>query len=485
MRPGRLLRSMALLLPGGRALAAPASWHASPPRKLVGGVYEREHTFRVPVDWAAEKGETMDVFVRELTSAKVEAQRDAAPALMFCQGGPGFASPRPSLPASGWLAAALGEHRVLLLDQRGTGRSGAATPALLRRLGAGAAPYLAKMRADSIACDMECVRKALLGDGKLGLLGQSYGGFVMLAYLSRFADHADRCLFTCGLAPMTVGAEDVYRATAQRMVTRTLRFYQRYPDDVANVRRVARFLSTAPQPLPSGGTLTPRRFQMLGLMLGSASGMENLHWLLETAWEVPPGDASPSELSDVFLRAVDAQQAAFETNPVYWLMHESIYADGAGTSTKWAAQRGTATNWAAQRVLAADARFSLESQLEDDSQPVQFTGECVFSWMADDFVGLAPLAGLAEDLARREWTEPLYDLAALAGVAARVPVAALVSYDDVYVERTFSEAAAAVLGPAAKLWVTNEFQHSGLRDDGARVFETLLKMSKDEISLPS
>jgi hypothetical protein len=305
----------------------------------------------------------------------------------------------------------------------------------------------------------------------------------MLSYLSRFAEHADRCLFTCGLAPVTVGADDVYRATAQRMVRRTARFYERYPDDVARVRRIARFLAAAPQPLPSGGTLTPRRFQMLGLMLGSAAGMENLHWLLETAWEVPPGaadgaagSASPGELADAFLRAVDAQQAAFETNPVYWLLHESIYADGAGA----------ATNWAAQRVLAADARFSLDAQLADDSpQPVQFTGECVFAWMADDFSALAPLAGLADELARREWAAPLYDLAALEGVAARVPVAALVAYDDVYVERDFSEATAAVLGPAAKLWVTNEFQHSGLRDDGARIFETLLKMSKDEISLPS
>ena len=35
------------------------------------------------------------------------------------------------------------------------------------------------------------------------------------------------------------------------------------------------------------------------------------------------------------------------------------------------------------------------------------------------------------------------------------------------------------------LWVTNEFQHSGLRDDGEKIFETLLMMCNGEISLPS
>ena len=74
----------------------------------------------------------------------------------------------------------------------------------------------------------------------------------------------------------------------------------------------------------------------------------------------------------------------------------------------------------------------------------------------------------------------------LRGIAERVPIAALVSYDDIYVERHFSEETAALLGREhCKLWVTNEFQHSGLGDDGERVFETLLRMSDDEISLPS
>ena len=47
-----------------------------------------------------------------------------------------------------------------------------------------------------------------------------------------------------------------------------------------------------------------------------------------------------------------------------------------------------------------------------------------------------------------------------------------------------SEQTAALLGGRARLWITNEFQHSGLRDDPS-VFERLLAMSKGEVAIPS
>src|SRR5262249_33725554 len=45
------------------------------------------------------------------------------PYLVFLQGGPGFEAARPTSPPSGWMKRALADFRVLLLDQRGTGRS--------------------------------------------------------------------------------------------------------------------------------------------------------------------------------------------------------------------------------------------------------------------------------------------------------------------------------------------------------------------------
>ena len=59
--------------------------------------------------------------------------------------------------------------------------------------------------------------------------------------------------------------------------------------------------------------------------------------------------------------------------------------------------------------------------------------------------------------------------------------------DDIYVERAFSEDTSRMLGAdgrSASLWVTNEIQHSGLRDE-PRVFERLLAMAKGELAIPS
>src|ERR1700754_1264285 len=89
-----------------------------------------DHVLEVPLDHAAPDGRTIEVFAREVVAAGRE--HDDLPWLLFLQGGPGGKSPRPAAGA-GWLGHATRTHRVLLLDQRGTGRS---TP-LTRRSVAG------------------------------------------------------------------------------------------------------------------------------------------------------------------------------------------------------------------------------------------------------------------------------------------------------------------------------------------------------------
>src|SRR5580692_4543869 len=88
---------------------------------LVPGLVLTEHTIEVPLDHADPTGEHIEVFAREV------AHPDGLdrPYLLFLQGGPGFEAPRPTgVPFSpGWLERALAEFRVIMLDQRGTGRS--------------------------------------------------------------------------------------------------------------------------------------------------------------------------------------------------------------------------------------------------------------------------------------------------------------------------------------------------------------------------
>ena len=78
---------------------------------------EREH--RVPLDHAQPDGPSITVFTREV-AAPDGLDR---PYLLFLQGGPGFEATRPTSPPSGWMSRAIADYRVLLLDQRGTGRS--------------------------------------------------------------------------------------------------------------------------------------------------------------------------------------------------------------------------------------------------------------------------------------------------------------------------------------------------------------------------
>ena len=454
---------------------------------LPGDLLVRDHFLAVPLDHSDPDGSSkIDLFVRELVQAS-KASDEQLPCLVYLQGGPGFPSGRPTCPPSGWQKAALAQNtRVLLLDQRGTGRSTPVTAQSLAALGSPAdqAAYLTHFRADSIVEDCEAIRRELAGGRKLTLLGQSFGGFCILTYLSTHPESIERALFTFGLAPVGKAADEVYTATYKRMVERNRRFYARYPQDIELIRGMAKALHATPQELPRGGTLTVRRLLQLGLLLGSASGFESLHDLLELARNADGTLAAP--LPDTFLLAVEAAQQQFETNPIYWLLHESIYCDGPAATS---GPEGGATHWAAERVQnALGADWDYTSRLEEGAEPINLTGEMVYSWMGEDYAWLRNLKPVAEILAAKDDWPKLYNPTKLSDEACP-PVAACVSYEDIYVEREFSEATARMLGPKgrmrAKLWITNEFQHSGLRDQPKEVFERLMAMAKGEVAIPS
>ena len=73
----------------------------------------------MPLDHSRADGPRITIFTREVAAP----DGGDRPYLLFLQGGPGFEATRPTSPPTGWMKRALADYRVLLLDQRGTGRS--------------------------------------------------------------------------------------------------------------------------------------------------------------------------------------------------------------------------------------------------------------------------------------------------------------------------------------------------------------------------
>jgi pimeloyl-ACP methyl ester carboxylesterase len=418
------------------------------------GLVLTDHEVEVPLDHAAPDGEQITVFAREVVAPRKRDQD--LPWLVFLQGGPGARSPRP-VNRSGWLGRALAEHRVLLLDQRGTGRSTPATRQTLTSRGGAAeqARYLRHFRADSIVRDAELLRHALVGaDGRWSLLGQSYGGFVALTYLSLAPQRLDKVLIAGGLPPLDRGPDDVYRATLERVRQRYERLVARYPDDGGRLDAVADHLASNDVHLPSGDLLTVARLQSLGVALGYSDGLEKVHYLLETAWAGGSADEPSGELSDEFLATVEAA-TAFVDRPLYAVLHESIYC------------QGHASGWSAQRVVDGLPEFSAAAR------PLLLTGEMVLPELVRGNWAVAPLAEAADLLAAYDDWPALYDRDVLA--ANEVPVAAVIYHEDMYVEHAFSVETAARVGNL-RWWSTSELGHDGLRND-ANVLDRLLDMA--------
>ncbi|MEU6549545.1 alpha/beta fold hydrolase [Streptomyces sp. NPDC046915] len=425
------------------------------------GVVLTDHRFTVPLDHTDPAGETIELYAREVVASD-KADRDL-PWLVYLQGGPGFGANR-FIGKQAWLGRALEDHRVLLLDQRGTGHS---TPlnrqTLPLRGGRDAqAGHLARFRADSIVRDCELIRPRLTGGAPWTVLGQSFGGFCTVTYLSLAPEGLSTAVITGGLPALDAHADDVYRAAYPRMERKVTAHYDRYPQDLERARRIADHLLTHDVVLPNGYRLTVEAFQSLGILLGTGDGSHRLHHLLEDAFVRTPHGW---ELSDAFQEEVQGQ-LSYAGHPLYALVHEACYGQG---------DRPTA--WAAERVRAEFPQFDAAKALAGDT-PLLFTGETVHPWTFDCDPALRPLRETAELLAARTDWPPLYDPARLA--ANEVPAVAAVYHDDMYVDTAHSlRTARAIRG--LRTWVTDEFEHDGLRVGAPRVLDRLLAMARDEV----
>lgn len=422
------------------------------------GVSYRQHYFQLPLDYREPQGETLTVFAREV----VDLARDNAslPWLVYFQGGPGFPSPRTDA-SSGWLKRALQQYRVLLLDQRGTGLSTPLTHQTLHHLTAQQqVDYIRHFRADNIVRDAEAIRTQL-GIDKWAILGQSFGGFCALTYLSFYPDSLSRAYITGGVPSLTRHADDVYRATYQRVLDKNTAFFAQFPSAQQRCAEISDHLRNNNVKLANGQTFTVEQFQQIGINLGQSNAHLPMYYLLESAFV---DTAQGKQLSAGFLQAMLTEQT-YQTNPIYAFLHEPIY------------NQGHASHWSAHRIRnEAYPEFNYSSD-----KPFLFTGEMVYPWMFDQMQSLLSLKPAAEALAAKTDWPALYNLEQLS--KNTVPVACAVYADDMYVEMDFSRETLKGI-TNSRAWITNEYEHNGLRADGERILGKLIDMAEQIAQLP-
>ena len=426
----------------------------------------REHTLDVPWDWFNDSGsDELTIYAREI----VPSGGEDFPALVYLQGGPGHHCSRPigardlggRFSVGGWIAEALKQYRVILIDQRGTGRSTPVDQYSLANLGTTAqqqAEYLQCLRADSIIADCEALREALEIE-RWTAYGQSFGGFCVLTYLSTAPQSLDAALLTGGLAGLT-DIDTIYRATYAKTAVRCQQLYRQFPAVEQTVREVSAHLQQQPEYLPDGSLLTPVRLRGVGLDLGRGQGLYALRELFYEPFVTVGGQR---RLSAQFLSQV-AAAITFDGAPLYAVLHESIYGGAVPGLTG-------ATDWSAQRLREELPGFSATADPQATSAPFYLTGEHIHREFFDHDPALRPFAEVAELLATKtDWT-PLYDPQVLR--ENTVPTAAAAYVDDIFVPLELSlNTAQTVRG--LQPWVTNSFHHNGVGEDGSGVFKRLL-----------
>ncbi|MDR0989833.1 MAG: alpha/beta hydrolase [Propionibacteriaceae bacterium] len=397
---------------------------------LVPGLWVTDHTIKVPLEWGDESWGTINFFYREVTDPN--RRGDDLPLLLFLPDGPGRPSPRPT-PELAWLRQAVEHYRVILPDPRGTGRSSLIDGEDIARFDdpAEAAWYLGRFLADAVVRDLEHLRIKVLGGRRWTTLGDGYGGFLTLTYLSQHPAAFEGGLINGGVPGLPASASDVCRASFARVEHLSRQFYRRYPADQPITASIVERLSDGDVVLPNGDPLTVSRFQHSAGDLTATGSFERLHWRLDSAF------ARTSRLSDQFLYDVMNQTAGADI-PLFSVLRELIYGSGANGPI----------NWAADRELERHPEFA------PDAKPLLFFGDQVFPWMFDDIYELRPFKPAVDVLMQQVTWPRLYDANQLA--ANEVPLECVVYWDGRSGDAPTQLETLQGIGNV-NVWVTNEF----------------------------
>jgi len=276
-----------------------------------------------------------------------------------------------------------------------------------------------------------------------------------MTYLSLHPEGLKTCYLFGGLPGLERTAHDIYEGTFPFVENRNRQYFKKFPMDKERMAKLCRHLQDNDVRLPNGDRLTPRRIQLLGITFGFAGTGEALHFMIEEAF-MQVGDKQ--EVSHTFLKAMQSS-LQFDTNPIFALLHEAIYAQGA------------ATKWACDTVQKESYPHF------DNYEDFYFYGEMVFPWMFDEISELKSMKEAANILANFEDWPALYNKDVLS--RNTVPIACAVYDNDMFVNPRFSRETIDFV-PNMKAWCTSEYEHCGMRVDGEKILSRLIDLAHGE-----
>ena len=386
------------------------------------------------------------------------------PWLLFLQGGPGGACA--PVRQGSWTSFFLDKgYKLLFMDQRGTGLSTTITTETLIKRGdpQAQADYLKHFRADNIIRDAEAIRKVLTKyyptiNKKWSILGQSFGGFCSIHYLSFYPESLREVFATGGMAPMVRQPDALYAKLLQKAIEMNKAYYAKFPEDIARVHQIVEHVSTNKIKTTNGGLLTPYRIQNLGMLLLSLDGWETLHNLfLRASTDL----STTGEILRPTMMAIE-QQVPFDNAILYAIIHEACYLSG------------SASNWSAERALAANQSFNISQTPKD--QPIMLTVENITHGTFAAYESLQKILPAAEIIASYDQWPKLYDEVQLA--KNTVPVYASIYVDDLAIDFEMAVRRAKSIGNC-KTYITNQSWHGGLKEHCDEVLGALFALRDD------
>ncbi|MCJ1316392.1 hypothetical protein MMC15_001713 [Xylographa vitiligo] len=310
---------------------------------------------------------------------------------------------------------------------------------------------------------MEAIRKVFTKDypenkKKWSVLGQSFGGFCTVNYISRFPEGLQEVFLSGGLPPLVKQPDVVYERLYKKVAARSHVYYQKFPEDVQRMKDIAGYLTKEEVKTNTGGIISVSRLRQLGMMLGFHGSFDVLHGLLLRM-------VNDLSMFGFFTRPTIQSFdnfGPFETHILYALVHEPCYLSGA------------ASNWSAERMMHKFPEF--DACTADSSDPILFTSEMIFKSTFNDFAEMRPLYETMDIIQHiSDWPD-LYDEAQLA--KNEVPAYAAVYLNDLYVDYEYSsETARKIKG--CKTFVRSDMYHEALGTKSAEVMEQLFKLRDD------